>query len=417
MSKYFLLMALCVSVFVGCGDKVENPSDENISSFDFSALKSEAEAQNIDLSNIMIKQFADFTSDSKESAKVSNVNFTPQIIKSFAKFYLLEGEIYGENAMLYLEISSASNLANASENSNLAYIVGKIVRSGEIFTLKGEVDLMGNAKDTKTIQLEIANENGSMSKNKTTQIFEAHITQNGEVSGRFIGDGIFKDGTNAVFTRAQNKVNEIAIFGVNVAQKHIGKDYDGKNRDFDFNVSLQIPLIVAKNNKINFALDKINATLRNMVKTDFSEYMDDSSNFSSISAFEVVYIDERVIVFNSYDYIYNGGAHGNYSNEAVAFLLENGEQIANEPNTLLKNENDPVLKSLIKKRLVEEYGDSVDENATFSRFKITPNGVEFYWGVYEIASYAVGIVTIHFDFSELKSFVREDSPYYYLFAK
>ena len=250
---------------------------------------------------------------------------------------------------------------------------------------------------------------------KITQIFEAQIAQNGEVSGRFVGSGFFKDGTSVDFKRAENQINEIAIFGVSVPQKHTGKDFDGTDKEFNFNTSLQIPVIVST--KLNFALDKINTHLRDI--TDFSEYAnaEDSFNFDGISAFNVAYIDEKVIVFSNYNYIYSGGAHGIYSDEAVAFSVESGARIANEPKILLKDENDAKLRAMIKKRLVAEYENSVDENAPLSKFKITPNGVEFYWGVYEIAAYAVGIVSIHFDFTELAPFVREDSPYYYLFAK
>lgn len=438
---FLILCALFVGIFAGCDKKPQdldaNQEQSVTNSFDFGALKSEAEAQNFDLSKITLK-------DSKDSNATA-----PQIAKSLAKFYLLSGEILGAKAMLYLKISSAPDFANVGENqnNNLAYISGKIVRGGEIFTLNGEVDFAQNAsqnmaQDSKQdlaqnstnsanpqiIQLEISSEGRNLqdlqtskqdSKNakqdKITQIFEAQIAQNGEVSGRFVGSGFFKDGTSVDFKRAENQINEIAIFGVSVAQKHIGKDFDGTSKEFNFNTSLQIPVIVST--KLNFTLDKINAQLRDM--TDFSEYAnaEDSFNFDGISAFNVAYIDEKVIVFSNYNYIYSGGAHGIYSDEAVAFSVEGGARIANEPKILLKDENDAKLRAMIKERLVAEYENSVDENAPLSKFKITPNGVEFYWGVYEIAAYAVGIVSIHFDFTELAPFVREDSPYYYLFAK
>lgn len=438
---FLILCALFIGIFAGCDKKTQdldaNQAQSVTNSFDFGTLKSEAEAQNFDLSKITLK-------DSKDSNAT-----TPQIAKSLAKFYLLSGEIEGAKAMLYLKISSVPDFANVGENqnNNLAYISGKIVRGGEIFTLNGEVDFAQNAnqnmaQDSKQdlaqnstnsanpqiIQLEISSEGRNLqdlqtskqdSKNakqdKITQIFKAQIAQNGEVSGRFIGSGFFKDGTSVDFKRAENQINEIAIFGVSVAQKHTGKDFDGTSKEFNFNTSLQIPVIVST--KLNFTLDKINAQLRDM--TDFSEYAnaEDSFNFDGISAFNVAYIDEKVIVFSNYNYIYSGGAHGIYSDEAVAFSVEGGARIANEPKILLKDENDAKLRAMIKERLVAEYENSVDENAPLSKFKITPNGVEFYWGVYEIAAYAVGIVSIHFDFTELAPFVREDSPYYYLFAK
>lgn len=448
---FLILCALFIGIFAGCDKKTQdldaNQEQSVTNSFDFGTLKSEAEAQNFDLSKITLK-------DSKDSNATA-----PQIAKSLVKFYLLSGEIEGAKAMLYLKISSAPDFANVGENqnNNLAYISGKIVRGGEIFTLNGEVDFAQNASQNmaqnanqnlkqdstqnsdlkgdstqkqdsvqnstnsanpQIIQLEISssgNQKDSKETKQITQIFEAQIAQNGEVSGRFVGSGFFKDGTSVDFKRAENQINEIAIFGVSVAQKHTGKDFDGTSKEFNFNTSLQIPVIVST--KLNFALDKINTQLRDI--TDFSEYAnaEDSFNFDGISAFNVAYIDEKVIVFSNYNYIYSGGAHGIYSDEAVAFSVEGGARIANEPKILLKDENDAKLRTMIKERLVAEYENSVDENAPLSKFKITPNGVEFYWGVYEIAAYAVGIVSIHFDFAELAPFVREDSPYYYLFAK
>ena len=438
MRKIILCLALCVGIFVGCGDKAEDLGanlSQDLDSFDFGALKSEADAQNFDLSKITLKTSQDSTAT------------PPQISKSLAKCYVLGGEIDGQQSALYLKISSAPNMGENQSNA-IAYLSGKIVRGGEIFTLKGEMaqnmaqvsnpkDSPKSTKDSKvdsqdsavsntsanpqTIQFEIAKEGGnakeardSTNSNQIAQIFEARIAKNGEISGRFVGNGFFKE-SEATFKLAENKINEIAIFGVSVAQKHIGKDFDGTNKEFNFNASLQIPVIIS--NKLNFTLDKINAQLRDI--TDFSEYAnaDDSFNFDGISSFNVAYVDERVIVFSNYNYIYSGGAHGNYSDEAVAFDLANGARISNEPKTLLKNENDAQLRAIIKERLSAEYGDSVDKNATLSKFRITTNGVEFYWGIYEIAAYAVGIVNIHFDFAELAPFVREDSPYYYLFAK
>ncbi|MGX2981872.1 DUF3298 domain-containing protein [Helicobacter sp. 23-1045] len=437
MRKIISFLILCAIIFVGCDKKAEDLGVDSAimqDSFDFGALKVEAEAQNFDLSKITLK-----------STKDSNAT-PPQISKSLAKFYLLGGEIDGQQSTLYLKISSAPNTSE-NQNNSIAYILGKIVRGGEIFTLKGEVaqnttqnkaqdsnpiDSPQKARDSKdsktdsqdlnanpqTIQLEITKESANIaqdSNNQIAQIFEAQIAKNGEISGRFANNGFFKEGESVDFKLATNKINEIAIFGISVAQKHIGKDFDGTDKEFNFNASLQIPIIVS--NKLNFTLDKINAQLRDI--TDFSEYAnaEDSFNFDGISNFNVAYIDEKVIVFSNYNYIYSGGAHGNYSDDAVAFDLSNGVRIANEPKILLKYENDAKLKTMIKERLSAEYGDSVDENAMLSKFKITPNGVEFYWGIYEIAPYAAGIISIHFDFAELAPFVREDSAYAYLFGK
>ncbi len=441
-----IFVAICaICGFVGCDkakDSSQSTSQDISQSFDFGALKAEAEAQNIDLSKIMLK-------DSSKNPQ----DFTPQINKSLAKFYLLEGNIdsqavnlyetredYDSKATLYLKISSAPDLANVGENQSnaIAFITGKMVHNNAGYTIKGEVDLANltqdsaqNAKDSKDSKANQANaENQANQKTirvefvfdneyaGDSQFAEMRIAPNGEVSATFIGDDIFKDGTKVEFKTAQGKINEATIFGVSVAQKHKGKDFDGSTKDFDFNVATQIPLITSPT-KINFALDKINSTLREIAMPELREYGEDSTNFSSVSTFDIDYIDEKIIVLGNYNYLYSGGAHGNYSDDAISFDLSSGERLPNDADALLKDKNDPaMIKTLmLKETLGREYEGNVDENAELTRFRIRPNGVEFYWGVYEVAPYAVGIVSVKYGFKQLAPFVREDSPYYYLFKQ
>ncbi len=438
-------------LFVGCGDKAKDSSNDsaqstatNESGFDFGALKSEAEAQNIDLSKIMLKD------SPKDSAQ--NKDFAPQIAKSLAKFYLLEGNIdsqavklyetredYDSKATLYLKISSAPDNAGENQSNAIAFITGKMVHNGATFAITGEVDsanlaqnLAQNAQDSSAVanQSNVANVANQLNQKTirvefvfdneyagASQFAEVRIAPNGEVSATFIGDDIFKNGTNAKFKNVQGKINEATIFGVSVAQKHKGKDFDGSTKDFDFNVATQIPLITSPTT-INFALDKINSTLREIAMPELREYGEDSTNFSSVSTFNIDYIDEKIIVLGNYNYLYSGGAHGNYSDDAISFDLSSGEKLPNDADALLKDKNDPtMIKTLmLREALAKEYEGNVDENAELTRFRIRPNGVEFYWGIYEVAPYAVGIVSVRYDFKKLAPFVREDSPYYYLFA-
>lgn len=435
ISFLFAVGLFLAIIFVGCGDKAKDSSKDSAQSvaqdesgFDFGALKAEAEAQNIDLSKIMLK----------DSAKNSQ-DFAPQITKSLAKFYLLEGNIGDKNATLYLKISSDPDNAGENQSNAIAFITGKMLYQGHNYTIKGEVDstnlsqdLAQSAQNLSAVakQANVVNQS-SQSNQKTirvefvldnehagdSQFAEVRIAPNGEVIATFIGDDIFKNGTKVEFKNAQGKINEATIFGISVAQRHKGKDFDGSTKDFDFNVTTQIPLITSPT-KINFALDKINSTLREIAMPELREYGEDSTNFSSVSTFNIDYIDEKIIVLGNYNYLYSGGAHGNYSDDAISFDLSNGERLPNDADALLKDKNDPaMIKTLmLREILAREYDGNVDENAELMRFRIRPYSVEFYWGVYEVASYAAGIVSVNFSFKKLAPFVREDSPYYYLFA-
>lgn len=370
----YILIALCFVWFIGCGDKKSDSKEivaDSVEFFDFSSLEKEAQMQ-------------------KGNVKDST--------KSMAKFYLLEGKIGSVNAMAYLKMALQKN----AESKSFVQFSGKIVTKDNIFAINGEADL-----DGRFIPLTMQKLDNS---DNVSQIFEISVFKNGEVSGVFKDDGFCKANTNATFKKASGKINEIAILSESAGKKIIGKDFDGSKMEFWHNISLQTPMILGESN----AIDKINDTLKN-IKVFENDDDEVSYNFEGISSFDVEYIDEKVIVFNHYVYLYSGGAHGVYGNDGMAFLLDNGERISSEAKTLLKNENDETLMAMIEARLKKEYGDVIDENISLSSFKITNDGVEFYWAIYEIAPYVAGNVNVKFAFSEIAPYVREDSPYYYKF--
>lgn len=315
---------------------------------------------------------------------------------SVATIYLLSGTIDSTPANLFLKITSGEQ----RQDEPLAKLTGKIMVNGDTFSISGEVD---SAFDKNAIPLLVERLNSN-----DTQILKVNIFDNAQVRGVFKKDGFFKDGAKVAFKKA-GAINEIAIVGESVEKKTMGKDYDGSDREFSQRISIQIPSILGEGE----AISAINAQLEKA--PSFEIEADASHNFEGISSFDIEYIDEKVIVFNNYIYVYSGGAHGSYSNDAVAFSLESGERIANGVRVLLKNEVDKNLMLMIKERLQKEYGSIIDDNPYPSNFKITPEGVEFYWGLYEIAPYAAGIISVKFSLDEIAPYIKEDSPYYYKF--
>lgn len=372
--RYFLI--ILVFIIVGCNDISSDSNDvqDSKKAFDFALLSQAPQAQQ---------------------------NLT---INSMARFYLLDGKIGENNAKMYLTIAqNAESTVESTQNIEsqdkpFANIYGKIVVNNDIFIIKGDAE-----PDSKVILLALEHRDKS-------QILEANIFENGEVSGTFNDSGFFPQGTKANFKKSNARINEITMLNESTSKAITGKDYDGSKRDFTHNISVQIPTILGDND----AITTINESLKNSVNFE-PEQEDASYNFEGISRFDVEYIDDKVIVFNHYIYVYSGGAHGSYSNDGIAFWLDSGESIPNDAKYLLKNENDKKLLSLITKRLKKEYGDTIDTPINLSKFKITNDGVEFYWGIYEIAPYAAGIVSIKFAFSEIAPFVREDCLYFYKF--
>lgn len=417
--KYIFAIFMALMI-VGCEKSAESLADStNIDAkiFEFASLKEQADEGAGELENS---------------------------IKAMSKFYLLEGEISDYRAQIYLtlmmtkrlentdlgaESGAQSSMPNAESGAEIntessaefgaqkspIKISGKIIlldsasvdsakngaESKQIFSISGEAHLGAKAQNLPLVLEHI---------NGEKQILEVNIYENGAISGKIRDKGFFKIGAEAQFQKAQNLPNEVSLLNESIAQKLTGKDFDGSAREFSRNISIQTPRIAGQGE----AIAKINETLKN--SANFAEQGDDGSyNFEGISDFEVEYIDEKVIVFNHYIYVYSGGAHGTYSNDGVAFSLASGEQLSNEASALLKDAGDVRLLSLVNARLDDEYGDSIEGEVALSKFRITSSGIELYWGIYEIAPYAVGIVRINFTFAELAEFVKADSAYAYLF--
>ena len=77
------------------------------------------------------------------------------------------------------------------------------------------------------------------------------------------------------------------------------------------------------------------------------------------------------------------------------------------------------LINLIRNKLLINYSekDFFDFNAIelSDTFDITPTGIKFIYPIYKIAGYSLGIIEIEFTFSELKPFIKSNSPFFYLF--
>ncbi|RDU65481.1 PdaC/SigV domain-containing protein [Helicobacter sp. MIT 14-3879] len=338
--------------------------------------------------------------------------FDYSILDNLSKFYLLEGNVDNVYTMVYITISKNKDL----DNQDIAQIDGKYISNNNQYILRGNID------KSNLMTLEFISESGESFKS-----FEGNIMANGFISGKFIDDNVIKSNTEVLFTPINNKINDISLINASISKKHIDKDYDGSNKEYSYNASKQVALINNANTKV---LQKINlffigdnaSNIKENIENKLLNTYEDNKgpfNYESIDKLEVKYIDDRILVFNNYIYVYSGGAHGSYGDEMIAFSLDSGDRIPNDLSLLLKDENDVYLKKMILNKLISENNliDLNESDFSLSKFRIDSNGIEFYWGLYEIAPYAEGVVSVKFDFSQIAPFIREDSIYYYLFNK
>lgn len=361
----FLFITL---MFIGCGDK-DTDSKELIQNFNFAEFLTQAHNQN--------NNALDIISHKAQTLGMQNLQSTIGL----TKIYILEGELNGEKATATLKISSLPHYYTDDQTptqNGIAYISGTITRGKETFVLNGEVD---SATHTQPITLSI--DRGELEESITSQSFEAYITQQGELSATFTNGAIFPNDTKVNFKKPQGRISEINIIHATVSQK---SESELGYRLLE--IATQIPIISKVEGK-NLAIETINNTLEQMVKKaiDSIDSEDTEYSFGSTLNFNPRYIDEKVLVFELLSSLYTGGAHGSYDMQAVAFDITNGNLLTNTLETLLKDTNNPTLMAMVKERLAQQYkeGELFNENPSLSRFIITPNGVEFYWGIYEIA--------------------------------
>lgn len=342
----------------------------------------------------------------KSTANVEE-KFDFSTLGNVEQFYLLKGD--DNKSVIYLNISK-----NKDSNSNaIAEISGKYIIDNKQYLLEAQV-----LDNTSPITFDIKDDKDST----PIHAFEGAILANGGINANVLDKNIVA--SKIVFSPASDMLNHILLPTESIEEKYTGKDYDDSPKEYTFN-ALEQAIFIDNANKeglkainASFGGDSIEAIsqkLKDSLKNDFEEQKG-SSNYESIKSLEVNYIDKNILVLNKYSYVYSGGAHGNYGNEMMAFKLDSGERLPNEISSLLKDENDSELKAMVIERL-KKVTMLDDEDVKLSMFKIDSNGVEFYWGLYEIASYAEGIISIKFSFDELAKFVKEDSPYYYLFSK
>ena len=156
---------------------------------------------------------------------------------------------------------------------------------------------------------------------------------------------------------------------------------------------------------------------------EYAKYAKDTeelyASFQFSSNYDFKYIDENIISIISYYWEYMGGAHGNGGNSTSIFNIRTGKLLDKNIDTLIIDNDDENLVTMIQEKLKEDYHE--DEFFNFEQIRLNSNyyvdaeGLHFIYTTYEIAPYARGQVYLSFSFDELKPFVKRSSPFYYLF--
>jgi hypothetical protein len=140
-----------------------------------------------------------------------------------------------------------------------------------------------------------------------------------------------------------------------------------------------------------------------------------SWNLEEEDHLQLVYMDDHVINLSSSDYLYSGGAHGNYATHYGVYDINNKTRLK-LGDVMFDNYIDSLPVLLDKnyrlqnkvpdsvKRLSEGYL-AVDTIYVTDNFGMTPGCVFFDYPPYDIASYADGEIRIYIPIEEVKNYL------------
>ncbi len=119
-----------------------------------------------------------------------------------------------------------------------------------------------------------------------------------------------------------------------------------------------------------------------------------------------------VISYTVTNYVYEGGAHGSASEDAVNMDIKSGKQIS-EDDFFIPGYKEG-LSSALTAHLRDAMPDQESYDALFVKdiepngnFKVSEQGVTYIYGQYEIGPYYLGIIKVTVPWDELGDLVRE----------
>ncbi len=140
--------------------------------------------------------------------------------------------------------------------------------------------------------------------------------------------------------------------------------------------------------------------------------------YEVISDFNISYADNCIISLYTDEYIYSGGAHGNTTRSAETWIFLNCKQLtldyffANNP-TYIEDIQSNILHQISQQidnnqgYYFSDYPTLVKQTFNPSNFYLTPSNIIIYFGEYDIAPYASGIVEFKLPYTLAKAVCSE----------
>lgn len=134
--------------------------------------------------------------------------------------------------------------------------------------------------------------------------------------------------------------------------------------------------------------------------------------------------DMNILTFSFYYYDYTGGAHGLFGDDFSTIDLKTGKKLGLDDIFVpgYREKLGKIMEAKVRKADNIAPGDSLEDHGYFvhtitpgDTFYVAPDGIGFYFNIYEIRPYAFGPSDIFLSFKEIKQFIKPNSPVRRLF--
>ena len=181
--------------------------------------------------------------------------------------------------------------------------------------------------------------------------------------------------------------------------------------DGRFPGAANINRILEEEQQANIAYERDAAKSAEEWMYEYEEAVNIPHNSFSSNVSPIYYLDDYYLSFVQQNYDYMGGAHGMPYWISHSFDLQSGEELTLAD---IISEDDAEVKGLVTQYFSKMYNENPDmywENAVDyvfeqitldSPFYLTGDGIAFYFGPYELASYAAGFQEILVPYSEFE---------------
>lgn len=131
-----------------------------------------------------------------------------------------------------------------------------------------------------------------------------------------------------------------------------------------------------------------------------------------ISAEAEAAVTDSLVTYIISRWSYTGGAHGMYATECHTYSLAGGYELSTAD--LFSERQQLGMETLLRRKLCEQYEAANDEElaergffpeyiSLTENFRITPEGITFYYNPYDIGCYALGAVDVTMSREELEN--------------